>query len=79
MTDNDVKPLTADDLYREEVRRARSMSLGQKVFAGIELFDMACEFAKSGIRAQHPEANEAQVLELLRDRLALARRLEDQA
>ncbi len=79
MKNDDVRRMTADELYTEEVHRARRMPLGEKVFAGIELFDLACEFTKSGIRVQHPEADEARVLELLRDRLALARRLEDHA
>jgi hypothetical protein len=66
-----------DALYREEVLRARRMKPGDKLFAGADLFDYACEITKSGIRHQHPDADEQQVLALLRDRLALARRLEN--
>ena len=47
----------------------------QKFLAGPELFDFACELARAGIRDQNPGADEAQVEALLRERLALARRL----
>ena len=78
MVKNDaVEHLGPDDLYMEDVRRARNTPIARKIFAGIELFDLACAFTKAGIRADHPDADEARVLELLRDRLALGRRLEN--
>ncbi|MBI5762857.1 MAG: hypothetical protein HZA51_04945 [Planctomycetes bacterium] len=68
-----IKP---DDMYWEEVERARQLPISEKVFAGIDLFELACEFTLSGIRAENPDAGEDQILDLLRQRLALARRLE---
>jgi len=65
-----------DDLYLDKVRQARAMSPEQRFLAGPEMFDLACEFAKAGIRMRHPDADEARVLELLRERLAIAERLE---
>ena len=65
----------ADDIYRERVLRARRTPIEQKVLAGAELFDFACQFTRAGIRAQNPEADEPQVEAILRERLALARRL----
>lgn len=64
MPQTDVTHLDIDALYAEEVRAARKLSIEQKLFYGIELFDLACEFAKAGIRADHPDADEARVLEL---------------
>jgi len=66
-----------DAIYREKVLRARNTPPEQKLFAGARLFEMGCEITKAGIRAQHPNADEAEVLQILKDRLALARRLED--
>ena len=77
MKNDAVLHLGPDELYMEEVRRARGMPIVRKAFVGIELFDLACTFAKAGIRAQHPDADEKRVLEILRGRLALGRRLEN--
>jgi hypothetical protein len=65
-----------ESLFGEKVRVARGMSLTDRLLAGPRLFDLACEFAKAGIRAAAPDADEQRVMELLRQRLALARRLE---
>lgn len=65
-----------DDIYREKVLRARAMSEEERFRAGPELFDFACAWTKSGIRMDHPDADEECVLELLRSRLALSERLE---
>jgi hypothetical protein len=72
-----MKSRVHDLLYLDEIRRARTMDLKDKIWAGAELFDMACEQTKLGIRLQHPEADEARVLELLRERIALGKRLEE--
>ena len=65
-----------DELYRDKVLAARAMTPSDKLLAGARLFDFACRVTISGIRHQHPEANDEQVLEILRQRLELARRLE---
>jgi hypothetical protein len=69
------KPL-ADELYREEVLRARAMSPEARLLEGARLFDRVCRIMADGIRHQYPEADEHQVQEILRQRLQLARRLE---
>ena len=68
-----------DSLYRERVDRARRMSPQDKLLAGAQLFDYACGISKAGIRSQHPEADEEAVLQILRQRLARARRREGAA
>jgi hypothetical protein len=69
-------PELVDALYRDKVRAARAMKPEAKLLAGAELFDWASSITMAGIRAQHPAADARQVLQMLRDRLALAERLE---
>ena len=66
-----------DSLYRDKVRQARAMTPEQKLLAGAQLFDYACRITCDGIRHQHPGADEAEVLRILRERLAFARRMEN--
>ena len=66
----------AVDLYAEEVVRAREMSPEDKILAGPRLFQYACQITKDGIRAQFPDADPAEVRRILRERLALGKRLE---
>jgi hypothetical protein len=69
------KPL-ADELYREEVLRARAMSPEARLLEGARLFDRVCRIMADGIRYQYPDADEQQVQDILRQRLRLARQLE---
>jgi hypothetical protein len=66
----------ADEIYRERVLRARAMPIDQKFLAGAQLFEDACRLTCDGIRHQNPGIDEASVQRILRERLALARRLE---
>jgi hypothetical protein len=73
---------TADlirSLEQDKLRRAIAMSEEQRFLSALELFDMASEMARAGIRADHPEADEGRVAEMLRARLSLARRWEAKA
>ena len=65
-----------DELFRQRVRQARAMNPEDKLLAGARLFDRTCRIMADGIRDEFPEANERRVQEILRERLALARRLE---
>jgi hypothetical protein len=65
-----------DQIERDKLRRAARMSPGDRLLAGPRLFDLACEFTKAGLRAQNPDASEAEIHEMLRARLRLARKLE---
>ena len=67
----------ADAIYWERVQKARRMSPEDKLLGGARLFDRACRIMVAGIRSQFPDADECQVQEILRERLALARRLEN--
>lgn len=72
---DDIKQL-ADEIFRDRVRRARTMQPEHKLAAGFELFEFACGIARAGIKFQNPRADEGQVERILAERLALQRRLE---
>jgi hypothetical protein len=55
------------------------MSPDDKLLAWPQLFDRSCRIMADGIREQYPDADEARVQEILRERLALVRRLEQEA
>jgi hypothetical protein len=67
----------AAELFRERVERARRMTEEQKLLAGPRLFDFACRTTCDGIRHQFPNATDDDVRRMLRERLALGRRLEN--
>jgi hypothetical protein len=66
-----------DDIYRQKVLRARAMPPEEKLFAGIRLFEYACSLSRDGIRHQFPDADEAHVEQILEQRLALRKRMEE--
>ena len=67
-----VTPQAALDLQLE---RYRGMTCEERVGIALRLHELACEMARLGIRRQHPNATPAEVEELLRHRLELARTL----
>lgn len=72
-------PELIDALFRDKIERARRMTPEERFLAGPRLFDMASEWTKAGIRAQYPDAGVAEVERRFRERLALARKLENAA
>lgn len=59
----------------KQIERYRQMTCSERVQVALNLHEMACEMARVGIRRQHPEADEAEVNQLLRNRLLLAHTL----
>ena len=64
------------EIYRSRVLRARQECIEDKILAGQELFEGACEITLAGIRHQNPGVSEERAREILRDRLKLGRKLE---
>ncbi len=64
------------EIYRSRVLRARRESIEDKLLAGQELFEAACEITLAGIRHQNPGISEERAREILRNRLKLGRKLE---
>jgi len=68
-----------DELYHDKLDTARRMTPEDKFLAGARLFDYACSITMAGIRHQYPQADEREVLRILRERLDLARRMDEAA
>ena len=69
-------PELIDQLWREEIDDARRLTVKQRLELGGDLFDAACAVTLSGIRSQYPGVSDTDALEILRRRLAFARRTE---
>ena len=65
-----------DELYREEVLQARAMDPVEKMRLGPRLFEAACTFMMASIKADNPGASSRELIQLLRERLELQRRLQ---
>lgn len=48
----------------------------EKLLAGARLFDRSCRLMADGIRHEYPDADQRKVREILAERLAVIRRLE---
>ena len=66
-----------DAIYREKVFRSRKMTIERRLEVTAELCDLGREMMRESIRREIPSASEVQVHELMRQRLELARRLDD--
>jgi hypothetical protein len=64
-------------IYAERVRVARLVPPAERFFAGSRLFERSCRIMRDGIRHQFPDADEQRVEEILEERLALVRKLEN--
>ncbi len=58
-----------------QLERYRAMTPEERVDVALRLHELACEMGRLGIRRQHPDADEAEVNRLLRERLELAGRI----
>jgi hypothetical protein len=72
-------PERTANIESDKVRWAGEMSPADRFIAGARLFDYACRITMAGIRNQHPNASDEEVLEILRERLAWSRRHEVRA
>jgi hypothetical protein len=66
-----------DEIYRQKIRQARSMTPEERVLASFELTDFALELMAAGVRAQFPDADEPEVQRIIGDRIARVRQLEN--
>ena len=67
----------ADAIFLDKVRAARQMSCDEKMVAGIRLYVQVKRRMCEGIRSQFPDADEAEVLRILDERLEIAERIEN--
>ena len=64
--------MSPDAALEMQIERYRQMSPGERIELALRLHEFASEVARSGIRAQHPDAGPEQVEALLRERRRLA-------
>lgn len=60
-----------DTALEKQIEFYRKMTGEERLSLALEMYELSCEVAREGIRMQHPEANETQVEEFLRQRLQL--------
>jgi hypothetical protein len=67
------------EIDRAKIEQARRMSFEERFLAGPDLFEFACDVARDGIRMQFPDADDAEVERILRQRIERvdARGIED--
>ena len=66
-----------DDIFRENVRRARLISPGEKMFSGLELFEEVEERMRAGVWHQFPAADAEEVEHILHQRFVRIRQIEE--
>lgn len=73
---NEFKPLI-DQLYREEILRARQQTPDERVRGTFEMTETALALMRAGVRHQFPGAADDEVLAHCRERLRRIRRTQD--
>ncbi len=73
----DPTPENLAKLRLERIERVRKMSPSQKLTAGPQLFTVAIECMRAGIRLQDPSADENKIREIIHQRLEKKRRREE--
>ena len=73
---NEFQPLI-DQLYREEVLRARQMTPEERLRGAFEMTETALTLMRAGVRHQFPGATDEEVLAHCRERLRRIRRTQD--
>lgn len=66
--------MTPQAALEAQIERYRQMTGEQRLALALELHELSCDMAREGIRHQHPGINNAEVEQLLRQRLELLTR-----
>ena len=74
--DDVIEPL-ADAIYADKVRRARMLSIGERIDLSFELFEGSLGLMRDGIRAQQGITDPDKVEAVLRQRLKRLRQVAD--
>ena len=67
--------MTPQAALQKQIEKYRAMTGEERLKLALNLHELSCEVARGGIRRQHPKAKSDEVEALLRERIALARRL----
>ena len=66
--------MSPEAALQEQIERYRRMTGEQRLAIALGLHELSCNMAREGIRHQNPNADEAEVERLLRQRLHLIRK-----
>ena len=75
-TQEDIDRL-AREIYRDKVLRARARSMDERMRDGLECFDLSCRLMADGVRHQFKLQDETAILQKVRERLDIIRRIEE--
>ncbi len=64
--------MTPEQALEKQIERYRAMTCEERISIALRLHELASEMARTGIRAQHPQASQDEVEQLLRERRRLA-------
>jgi len=67
--------MTPEAALEAQIARYRQMTGEERLALALEMHELSCDVAREGIRHQHPGITEAEVEQLLRQRLELVTRL----
>jgi hypothetical protein len=67
----------ADAIYKDKIARARAKDPVEKLLDGFRLHEYACGITLAGIRNQNPGISDADALRILKERVALQRRMDE--
>ncbi len=65
--------MTPEEALDYQIRRYRSMTGEERLKLALDLYELACDIAREGIRRQYPEAGPEEVEDHLRRRIELGR------
>lgn len=65
--------MTPEEVLEHQIERYRGMTGEQRLQIALDLHALSCDVAREGIRHQFPNADEAEVDRLLRQRLGAVR------
>jgi hypothetical protein len=73
---NEFQPLS-EQLYREEILRARKLTPQQRLRATFEVTEFALRMMRDSIRHHHPDADAEEIVRLGRERISKVRRIDE--
>lgn len=65
--------MSPEEALQRQIELYRQMTGEQRLEIALNLHELSCEISRAGIRHQHPNADEAEVDRLLRERIAASR------
>jgi hypothetical protein len=74
--DDQIQEL-ADAIYADQVRRARAMTVAERMETGIQMFEDRLAEMRRGFRVQFPNAADSELENLVRGQLDEERRAEE--